>query len=160
MRFGPSTFNISVKRNEHAEAAIAEVRGARADVEDANAARGRAEGAAAELRVELDAVARAADEAVAALRREAAAARLELAEQLARRYEAESHVAQARAEVEIARTQAHADSAREIAESRPAEVARLVAQVEDLRADLRRSRRQPYGSRGGWSLALVALGGL
>lgn len=129
---------------QRAEAEIAEVReGARTTVEEANAARGRAEGIAAQLRVELDAARRAADETVATIRGEAAAARAELAEQLASRHEAESVAARARVEAEIARAQAKADSAREMADSRAAEVERLVAQVEDLRAELRRSRQRP-----------------
>jgi hypothetical protein len=86
---------------------------------------------------------RTADETAAAIRSEAAAARAELADQLAGRYTAEGEAARAKAEAEIARAQAHADSAREIAENRASEIERLVAQVEDLRTDLRRSRRDP-----------------
>jgi hypothetical protein len=73
-------------------------------------------------------------------RTEAAAARAELTEQLASRYQAEKESAQAKAEAEITRAQVRADSAQEIAENRASEVARLVSQVEDLRADLRRAR--------------------
>ena len=51
-------------------------------VEEANAARDRAEGTASELRVELEAAGRAAEAALAVARTEAAAARGGLAEQL------------------------------------------------------------------------------
>jgi DNA repair exonuclease SbcCD ATPase subunit len=134
---------LNEERHQH-ELAISEVReAARGAVEEASASRDRAEGTVAELRAELVAARRTADETAAAIRSEAAAARAELADQLAGRYTAEGEAARAKAEAEIARAQAHADSAREIAENRASEIERLVAQVEDLRTDLRRSRRDP-----------------
>ncbi|MDA8367723.1 MAG: hypothetical protein M0Z62_12325, partial [Actinomycetota bacterium] len=44
---------------------------------------------------------------------------------------------------EVARAQARAEGAAELAQARAAELARLVAQVEDLRAELARARDQP-----------------
>lgn len=115
---------------------------ARVAVEEANGGRDRAEGMVSELRAELEAAKHSAEAALAAVRAEAAAARVELAEQLAGRYQAESEAGRARADAEIARAVAKADSAREIAENRAGEVQRLVAQVKDLQADLRRTRQR------------------
>ena len=47
---------------------------------------------------------------------------------------------QAKADAEITRAQARAEGAQELAENRASEISRLIAQVEDLRADLRRAR--------------------
>jgi DNA repair exonuclease SbcCD ATPase subunit len=125
-----------------AQETIATVReAARVAAEDANASRDRAEGRATALRAELEAVKRAADEALDTVRREAVAARTELAEQLTRRYQAENEAAQAKADAEIIRGQVRADSAQELAENRASEIARLVNQVDDLRAELRRARQ-------------------
>lgn len=138
-------------RAEHAEllgeahresdAKVAEVReAARIAVDEANAGLDRAEGTVSELRVELEAARRSAEAALATARTEAAAARSELAEQLAGRYEAERAAAQAEADAHISRAQVRAESAQELAENRASEISRLVTQVEDLRADLRRAR--------------------
>jgi colicin import membrane protein len=116
---------------------------ARVAVGEANAGRDRAEGTTAQLRAELDAARRAGDTAVMAVRAEAATARDELAEQLARRYQAENVAALARADTEVTRAQLRADATHEIAENRANEISRLVAQVEDLRGDLRRARQDP-----------------
>jgi DNA repair exonuclease SbcCD ATPase subunit len=109
-------------------------------IAEANAGRDRAEGTATELRAELEAAARAAEAALASARSEAAEARTELAEQLASRYQAETETAQAKADAEITRAQVRAEGAQELAENRANEISRLIAQVEDLRADLRRAR--------------------
>jgi chromosome segregation ATPase len=113
---------------------------ARIAVQNANAGRDRAEGTAAELRAELEAAERSAQAALATARSEATTARTELTEQLASRYQAQLEAAQARADAEITRAQVQAEGAQQLAESRAGEVSRLVAQVEDLRADLRRAR--------------------
>jgi hypothetical protein len=126
-----------------AEATIAEARdAARVAVEEANAGRDRAEGTATQLRAELEASKRAGDEALATVRSEAAAARTELAEQLTSRFQAEKEAALAKADAEITRAQVQAESTQELAENRASEIARLVSQVDDLRADLRRARQE------------------
>jgi hypothetical protein len=132
------------EQQQRAEGRIAETREtARIAVEEANGGRDRAEGTAAELRAELEAAKRAGDEAVAAARTEAAAARTDLAEQLASRYQAELEAAQAKAEAEITRAQVRAEGSQELADNRASEISRLVAQVEDLRADLHLARQAP-----------------
>jgi hypothetical protein len=132
------------EQQQQADEMIGAVReAARVAVEEANGGRDRAEGTVSELRAELEAAKQSAEAALGAVRDEAAAARVELAEQLAGRYQAESEAVRAKADVEIARAVAKADSAREIAENRAGEVQRLVAQVKDLQADLRRTRQRP-----------------
>jgi uncharacterized phage infection (PIP) family protein YhgE len=131
-----------------AQDTIAQVREATGvAVAEANAGRDRAEGTATELRTELESTSRAADAALASARSEAAASRSELAEQLASRYQAEAQAAQAKADAEITRAQVRAEGAQELAENRAAEISRLIAQVEDLRADLRRAREAPSGQQ-------------
>ena len=115
-------------------------------LQDANAGRDRAEGMAAELRVELEAARQATDAALVAAQAEAAAARAELADQLAGRYQAELEAAAAKAHTEITRAQLRSESARELAENRASEVSRLVAQVDDLRAELRQARQDGDGA--------------
>jgi hypothetical protein len=132
----------------HAQDTVSEVREAAGlEIAEANASRDRAEGTAAELRTELETATRTADAALANARSEAAASRSELAEQLANRYQAEAEAAQAKADAEMTRAQVRAEGAQELAENRASEISRLIAQVEDLRADLRRARASKSDGR-------------
>jgi chromosome segregation ATPase len=134
------------EQKQTADRNLAEVRRtAQEAVAEANAGRDRAEGTASELRAELETVKQSADAALAAARAEAVTARTELAEQLAGRYQAELAAAQAKADIEITRAQVRSESVQELAENRANEVSRLVAQVDDLRADLRRAREGGNG---------------
>jgi len=129
------------EERRHADDTIADIeRTARAAVEEATAGRNRAEGIAAELRAELAAARRSADTALAAARDEAAAAHRDLTDQLVGRYQAERAAAQAKAEADTARAEIRAEGAHELADNRASEISRLVAQVDDLRAELSRAR--------------------
>jgi antitoxin YefM len=70
----------------------------------------------------------------------------EVTESLTARHAAELDGVRARTEGEVARAQAHAAGAAELAETRSAELSRLVAQVEDLRAELARTRDEAHGA--------------
>jgi len=61
-------------------------------------------------------------------------------ERLGATHAAELESVRARAEIDLARAEAKAQGAGELAEARGAEVTRLLAQVEDLRADAGRAR--------------------
>jgi chromosome segregation ATPase len=129
---------------QRTDATIAELREtAGLAVEEANASRARAEGMASELRAELEVAKRSGEEALTTARAEAATARTDLAEQLASRYQAELAAALAKADAEITRAQVRAEGSQELADNRASEVSRLVAQVEDLRTDLRLARQAP-----------------
>jgi hypothetical protein len=100
----------------------------------------RAEGIAGELRTELAETRRSAELGLATARDEAVAPRRDLTDQLFDRHQAEMAAAQTKADTETARAEIEADAAREVAESRARGISRLVAQIDDLRAHLRRSR--------------------
>ena len=123
------------------EAALAEIQEAtQAAIRAVAGEKDRAEGVASELRLELETQRQAADDLVARVQAEAAAARSELFDRLTRQHATEMEIAQAKSEADIARAQGEADSARQIAENRADEIARIMAQVDDLRAELRRAR--------------------
>jgi hypothetical protein len=92
------------------------------------------------LRAELDATITAAAETLRDAARQADTARHDLAENLARQHRAELDAALAKADAETTRAQLRADAAQELAESHIRQIARLDAQVDDLRAELRRAR--------------------
>jgi hypothetical protein len=100
----------------------------------------RAEGIAGELRTELAETRRSAELGLATARDEAVAPRRDLTDQRFDRHQAEMAAAQTKADTETARAEIEADAAREVAESRARGISRLVAQIDDLRADLRRFR--------------------
>ena len=115
-----------------------------ATLDEARAAQARAEGVAGELRAALDATRAAHAEDLDRLRAEHTAAldavRRETTERLGATHAAELESVRARAEIDLARAEAKAQGAAELAEARSAEVTRLLAQVEDLRADAGRAR--------------------
>ncbi len=96
------------------------------------------------LRSELQGLVASHEEELARLRAESAQAtergRAEVTEALTARHGAELDGVRARAEGEVARAEARAEGAAELAKARSGEVERLVAQVEDLRAELARAR--------------------
>jgi len=99
---------------------------------------------AGKLGAELDVTRAAHPETLDRLRSEHTvaldAAPRETTERLGATHAAELDMLGARAEINLARAEAKAQGAAELAEARAAEVTRLLAQVEDLRADAGRAR--------------------